>query len=276
MPQVSRAVRSLVLASLPATIRRRILETRPNWRKAAPPGMRFVYGEYLGDIQLHIDTRFLVERIAWTGSYEAELQHHIRRTIAPGAIVLDVGANIGAVTLGLARQVGDTGHVHAFEPAPPNRRRLEANLALNPALAKRITLHPLGLGDRAATLHWHEEPGNPGNGWLRASGAGGIPVAVRALDEVTHELGLPRLDFIKIDVEGMEDAVLRGAAGTLRRWKPALYFETLARFRDEGEGHDSIPGQLRPLGYTFHRLRTDGTAVPLAKGEWASYTLATA
>lgn len=276
MPQVSRAVRSLLLASLPAAVRRRILETRPNWRKAAPPGMRFVYREYLGDIHLHIDTRFLVERIAWTGSYETELQHHIRRTIRPGAIAFDVGANIGAVALGLARQVGDSGHVHAFEPAPPNRRRLEGNLTLNPTLAKRITLHPVGLGDRAATLHWHEEPGNPGNGWLRASSPDGTPVPVRTLDEVTPALRLPRLDFIKIDVEGMEDAVLRGAVETLRRWKPALYFETLARFRDEGAGHASIPGQLRPLGYTFHRLRPDGTAVPLAHGEWASYTLATA
>ncbi|MCC5808190.1 MAG: FkbM family methyltransferase [Opitutales bacterium] len=236
--------------------------------------MSFIYGEYLGDIRLHIDTRYLVERIAWTGAYEPELQHYIRRSLPPGAVALDIGANIGAVTLGLAQQVGQQGRIHAFEPAPPNRKRLAANLDLNPDLARRVDVHPVALGEKSANLYWNEEPGNPGNGWLRDSGK--IPVPVRTLDEVAPQLNLSRLDFIKIDVEGMEEAVLRGGRDTVCRWKPVLYFETLARFRNEGTGHGSILDDLRPLGYRFHRLRTDGTPVPLAPGKWDSYTLAVA
>lgn len=234
--------------------------------------MRFIYREYLGDLEMHIDTRYLVERIAWTGAYEPELQHYIRRRLPAGAVALDIGANVGAVTLGLAKQAGPHGRVHAFEPAPPNRSRLAANLALNPGLARRVEVHPFALGTVPATLYWVEEPGNPGNGWLRDSGE--VPVPVKTLDDVVPELDLPRLDLIKIDVEGMEEAVLRGGRDTLLRWKPALYFETLARFRNEGTGHSSILDDLRPLGYRFHRLHADGTPVPLAPGEWGSYTLA--
>ncbi len=272
MPQVSRTLRNLCLNCLPPGFRHRVLEKWPNWRKAAPRGMRFVYNEYLGDVRLHIDTRYLVERIAWTGSYEPELQHYIRSNLTPGAVALDIGANVGAVSLGLAKQAGPGGRIHAFEPAPPNRERLEANLALNTGLARSVEVHPFALGDTSGTLYWHEEPGNPGNGWLRHSGD--VPVPVRTLDDVVPDLGIDRLDFIKIDVEGMEEPVLRGAARTLRRWKPALYFETLPRFRREGTDHGSILDELRPLGYRFHRLRSDGIPAPLAPGEWGSYTLA--
>lgn len=272
MPQVSRMLRSFCLSSLPAGLRRRLLDACPNWRKAAPEGMAFVYDRYLGDIRIHIDTRFLVERIAWTGSYEADFQNWVGRNIEPGSVVLDIGANVGAITLGLARQVGAAGRVYAFEPAPPNRQRLQANLDLNPDLAQRVTVLPMGLGKEAATLYWHEEPGNPGNGWLRP--AGEEPVEVRTLDGVMGEQGLERLDFIKIDVEGMEWDIFQGATKTLKHWCPTLYFETLSRFREEGEGHAPILELLESLGYQFYRLQSDGSAEPLVAGKWPSYTLA--
>lgn len=252
----------------------KVLNAWPNWRKAAPEGMELIYDRYLDDLKIQIDTRFLVERIAWTGAYEADFQNWIRCNIVPGAVVLDIGANVGAITLGLAKQVGDTGRVHAFEPAPPNRRRLEENLALNPELSERVTVHPFGLGRANETLFWHEEPGNPGNGWLRPEGDEAVPVKV--LDEVVEGLKLSRLDFIKIDVEGMEWPIFQGAEATLKQWKPGLYFETLSRFRKDGEGHEPIREFLESLGYQFYYLKKDGSAEPLVAGKWASYTLALA
>jgi FkbM family methyltransferase len=150
-----------------------------------------------------------------------------RALIGSGAVVLDVGANIGAHTLCFARIVGPTGAVLAFEPQRVLYQMLCGNVALN-ALTNVVANH-LALGSAAGSVPVpqldYAQPGNFGGvalGELGLSGAAsGELVTVVPLDA----LELPRCDFLKIDVEGMERDVLAGAEATIARFQPILYVE---------------------------------------------------
>ena len=274
MAQVSRILRRLVLQALPASARARLLERSPRWRKAAPPGLSFQFDHYLGNLHVAIDTTFLIERLMWSGEFELNLMALIRRHVSAGDVCLDVGANVGASVLALAQAVGDTGRVHAFEPAPPNLQRLRHNLALNPALERRVTLHPVGLSDQPGRLFWRNEPGNPGNGFLGDTGE--HEVTVTTLDQRLEEAGVTRADFMKVDVEGMELKVFRGGRRSLETLRPCLYFETLTRFeRSAGGGlFSEIEQFLRDLNYGLYRIHHDGTVTPAASDHWSSYAWA--
>lgn len=153
-----------------------------------------------------------------------------RRYLQPGATALDVGANIGALTVPLAALVGPAGRVVAFEPQRVLFQLLCANLALNghrnvQALNAAAGIAP-GVLDVPAFDYQSE--GNFGGinltGEFNPAQAIARPperVPVRPLDE----LGLERLDFLKIDVEGMENQVLLGAVHTLERCRPTILLE---------------------------------------------------
>jgi len=240
-----------------------------------PEGLEFVYDRYLGDVRVNINTRFKVERIMWSDAFEPALIHLLKRTARPDWVAFDVGANVGAVALALARFTSPTGHVHAFEPGPPNLVRLRANLALNPALTANITVHAAGVGEAPGELRWQEEEGNPGNAMLGADGSHAVPVIT--LDDFAAKAGLPRLDFIKVDVEGMELSVFRGAKQSLNKFRPVIYFETLSRFGDEhGSKNFAMIEQLLAgeCGYRLHRLDRNGGLHPVSGSAFADYTVA--
>jgi FkbM family methyltransferase len=169
--------------------------------------------------------------------------------LKPGCIAVDAGANIGALTVPMARMVGPTGMVIAFEPQRVLFQLLSANAMLNGLL--NVQGHHAALGTAAGVVDVpalaYDEAGNFGGvmlaGWVRPAEASGRlgeadaslrepqpaptlaaasePVPVRPLDE----LDLGRLDFLKIDVEGMERDVLLGADRTLARCRPFLLVE---------------------------------------------------
>jgi FkbM family methyltransferase len=165
--------------------------------------------------------------------------------------------------------------VHAFEPGPPNLVRLRANLALNPSLAAVVTVHAAGVGEAPGELRWEEEAGNPGNAMLGANGTHAVPVIT--LDDFMAKEGLPRIDFIKVDVEGMELNVFRGARESLKKFRPMIYFETLSRFGDEhGSKNFAMIEQLLvgECGYKLHRLDHSGALYPVNGSAFADYTVA--
>ena len=275
MAQVSRALKRALLLLCPPNVRRRLLEMRPNLRKAAPAGMEFQFDSYLGDISVHIDTTYKVERIMWTGEYEPPLMRFLQTHQTEGWTCLDVGANVGAVALALAKHVGPAGKVYAFEPGPPNQQRLRRNLALNFSLAGRVEVLECGVGDSPGELWWAEEEGNPGNALLSERGTHKIPVIT--LDAFLRQRSLPCVDFVKIDVEGMELQVMHGARQLLRSFYPALYFETLPRYVNSAMG---VPfTEIRKLlegefGYELYRLTSAGEPRRLQGSSHAGYTLA--
>jgi FkbM family methyltransferase len=163
----------------------------------------------------------------------AMLCHMVR----PGDVVYDCGANLGLYARFLAGTLG-AGRVVAFEPSPDNRRFLAANLALG-GIADRVTVLPMALADEDGMAEFQVDDVQTSSGTL-SKVTGGMPsegrrnlrlapltdqVLCRRLDTVVAEEKLPLPDVIKIDVEGAEALLLRGAAGLLRERRPALVVE---------------------------------------------------
>ena len=194
-----------------------------------------------------------------SGEYDPETAHVMRTFVEPGDVCIDVGANVGAHVLLLAKLVAPTGRIYAFEPGPPIFERLKTNLALNPGLSGVVTPERLGISDTEGKLFWNEDTGNRGNAHLR--GTAGIEVPVTTLDEYFARLPpRGRISFTKVDVEGMEYEVLHGAVGLLARDRPILYFETMRGARAiviKRSGKDPftlLENLLVPLGYTLFRI----------------------
>jgi FkbM family methyltransferase len=160
------------------------------------------------------------------GEYFETEVNVFRRFVSAGDVVLDVGANIGAHSLALARLVGPGGLVFAFEPQRIVFQTLCANMALNSldnvhCVNAAVSDIPgrLGLAD--------PDPGVANNfGGAQVSMLAGAPQAALVERLVLDDfLNIGRLKLIKIDVEGMEASVLRGARRLLSQFKPVLYVE---------------------------------------------------
>ena len=151
----------------------------------------------------------------------------MRQLLWPGAVVVEAGANIGALTVPLARIVGAQGHVIAFEPQRLQFQILCANLALNGLY--NVFAHQQGLGrapgEARVPVILPDQDVNFGGVSLEANQ--GEPVQIVTIDS----LKLKGLSLLKADVEGMEHAVLEGGRETIARLRPALYVECDRRDR---------------------------------------------
>lgn len=138
--------------------------------------------------------------------------------IHPGDVVIDAGANIGALTIFFAKTVGAGGAVIAYEPLRFIHQMLCANIALNELTHVHARHAALGesSGQAAAPVPDYRQLADFGGFSI---GAGDDIVSVETVDS----LNLQRLRFIKIDVGGMETCVIRGAAQTVQRLRPILY-----------------------------------------------------
>lgn len=163
----------------------------------------------------------------------------------------DVGAHIGNHSLYFAAICGLA--VHAWEPHEASRVQLEANIALNPD--PDITVHPWAAGaednrGRFTPGMWIEfDPTRDGDA-LKLE-RGDIPV-----HRIDDHLDVPDLAVIKVDVEGMEAAVLAGASGHIDRSRPVIYSET-----HTPESHASVLAVLEPYGYRMTRAIRMGSVM---------------
>lgn len=170
------------------------------------------------------------------------------KSLEPTGLAVDVGANIANHTLWLAMVCGMD--VVAFEPRESARVKFRDNVALND-LEDRVTLHSMALGDRDQAEQ--ATASHVGKGRMQV-GAGDIPV--RTLDSFE----LQDVGLLKIDVEGMEQAVIRGGIEMITREKPIIYAEAW-----DDEYREATGELLRPLGYTagpklrWHQQRWDPT-----------------
>ena len=179
--------------------------------------------------------------------FEAEV-NIFRAFVVEGDTVLDVGANIGVHALPLARFVGPTGVAYAFEPQRIAFQTLCANMALNSL--DNVHCVNAAVSDAAGSLHLSDvNPDMPNNfGGVELAVVTGPPQAPAVRQLVLDDfLAVDRLKLVKIDVEGMESAVLRGARRTLDRFKPVLYVEN-----DRVENSPELISLLGELGYDIY------------------------
>jgi FkbM family methyltransferase len=176
--------------------------------------------------------------------YEQSMLEDIGPRLPEGGLVLDIGANIGNHTVFFAKVLG--AKVLCFEPNPAVQAILKANVDLN-NLGDRVEVHNIALGAEAGTGRVeNENPSNLGMAKVVRSDGG---VRIARLDDIIKN---EHVDLVKIDVEGMESDVLRGATATLHRCRPLLLIEcgTL-------ESLTSVEAQLRPLGYRKIKVYND-------------------
>jgi FkbM family methyltransferase len=199
----------------------------------------------------HLDLHDMVD---WYVYYDFEVpaMTTLFSLMKQGDWIVDIGANMGAVTLAAADRVGPAGHVFSFEPHPDNFRRLRHNVSLNNY--SNLTLIQKGLGERATTLpmtterednkglYRVEELPKKGNAAL---------VEVVTLDEYLMDQGpLSHIDLIKIDVEGYEMKVLAGAKNTIQRFRPTLFVEVVdSQLVEFGDSAEELVSAISQLGY---------------------------
>jgi FkbM family methyltransferase len=184
----------------------------------------------------------------WIGTYERELQHILVRTVRPGQVVWDIGANVGFFALLAARLVGPSGRVIAVEPVPRNLELLHRHLMLNHV--GNVTVLPQAVSDSRGTVRFDTRH-SPSMGRIDASGS--IEVIVTTIDELVAT-GIPAPQVIKMDIEGAESRALAGASQTLREHRPLVLLSTHG-----WKQHESCTQALQALGYSV-TLRRDGGA----------------
>lgn len=199
-------------------------------------------------------------------SYEAPvIDILIELTRADPGVFLDVGANTGIYTLAVAA-AEHSARVIAFEPLESVRDLLRRNVGLNPVLASRITIEPVGLSNETGSFRFYETINDQGFVSTSSSldiqhvqvvGGEHVERTIRTttLDDFADALGEKTISLMKIDVEGHEHAVISGGRQTLARHRPILTVEFLGSaesgpiddllVRDNYLAFAMAPGELR-------------------------------
>ena len=202
--------------------------------------------------------------------YEEEIEF-FETFLRPGDRMLDIGANFGLYSLMAAARVGPAGRVDAFEPFPESFALLGRNISANRSGIVHAFPFALGEGSSTATLSIHADPGRNSIANLGEASVGTLPVRVEPLDAVLPEPGRP-VDAIKIDVEGWELAVFRGATRVLTASRPVIVMEVNPdRCASAGSSYEALLAHLTALGYEFFLYRGGRTLrreMPTAFGNW--------
>lgn len=187
----------------------------------------------------------------------------VRRSLMPGSVFIDAGAYHGWYALAASQVVGETGLVLAFEPNPDTFAILMRNVSLNGR--RNLRAFNVALSDVDGTVWLYRGPGDEASSALAqvAGGAGQDRVSAKRLDEVLADLHVSRVDVMKIDVQGAEARVFRGAMTTLRSSRPLLIFEVDPDAANNmGVSTREAWDVLAGLGYGFFR-RASASLEPL-------------
>lgn len=215
--------------------------------------------------------------IFFLGEYEADTNQVLAEWIKPGMTVIEAGANHGSETVILGKLVGETGHVFAFEPVPRLMNHLKLNLAIN-NLDKTVCPVQLAIGEKDETVIFHlpaadaANQGMPSKYEFSTAGAR-LEVPQKSLDNWLTENDIRRVDFIKMDIQGAEIDLLRGAKNCLQTMRPVLYLEA----DDVQSGNSSrtiqqLFDELEAADYAVQLVEISGryplTGANLKAGNW--------
>lgn len=198
------------------------------------------------------------------GDLEPETRAEILRNLPRDGAFLDVGANLGIFSIGIARARPDV-VVHAIEPNPRTAALLRRSVAWN-RFGDRVSIHEVALSDVEGELSFYDNPDNAGDSHLLGAGeevsdgAHLVRVPVRALDRFEEFLaavraGGRRIACMKMDIQGPEVLALRGMRAFLREHRPAIIVEatddSLCRF---GFHQGDLRSELEAQGYGVARM----------------------
>jgi len=219
--------------------------------KKRDPGMPLLLSWYDGttvDVTLGNDNSLC---LYVCGSFEPNEFAFLDRVLRPGMVFVDVGANDGYYTLFAARRVGPSGRVVAAEPSSRERAHLQRNLGRNGL--DNVSVVPAAIGAAVGLADLHLAHGvHAGHNTLGSFAHDDVVraslerVPIEPLDAVIARLGLARVDFVKIDVEGAEARVIAGASTVLNSMRPLLLLEVNDKaLRAQGNCADTLIATLR-------------------------------
>lgn len=189
-----------------------------------------------------ITTYALLEQETW---FEKELGF-LPHIVTPGMTVIDIGANLGVYSIAMAKLVGENGRVFAFEPTSATRDRLETSRQANALPNLEIVGRALSDSERLGRIVFG---GSSEVNHLGADGEGET-VEISSLDIESRRLGWNGPDFIKIDAEGEEEAIIRGAEKLFNQASPIVMME----IRAEATLNSGLVGKMAELAYAPYRL----------------------
>lgn len=226
-----------------------------------------------GELKMHLHlSEHMQRRIFWMGYYSTDIVALLKRMLMPGMVVVDVGANIGEITLIAAQRVGRTGRVVAFEPVNVIADQLAEHVRINDLSQVVIKREALGRTARDhvpiyASCGQDVSDENQGLASLYGESEGQEPIEyvnITTLDDTVVSLSLSRVDLIKIDVEGGELPCLQGAESMLRRFRPMLIVEVQAfSARQAGWDVSELFQYLHGFGYEFFTIGPRGRLMVL-------------
>ena len=264
---------------LPVSLKQRLYQARPladlirrSLNRAAPQGLTVVEVAAGGLAGFRMQLDLQSEKDYWLGTYEPELQAALEALLEPGMIAYDVGANIGYISLLLARRVGDGGRVFAFEALPANLERLRLNLDLNGKLGV-VEIIPAAVADAERPLQFLV---GPSNGMGKVEGSAGrqgdiygesLIVPGVSLDAFVYQQGHPLPHLVKMDIEGGETLALPGMKRLLMEARPILLLEL------HGPQSAQVAWELlTEVGYRLCQMRPNFPPVASLKTlDWKAY-----
>jgi FkbM family methyltransferase len=175
-----------------------------------------------------------------------------RTQIREGMTVIDVGANVGVYTFSAAQRVGVAGRVYAVEPFSGCVRALEETCRVNGLTQVRVRAGAASDANGTARLALHSASEVNSLEFGAAGTENFEVVRCFTLDSLVEEEGLQRVDWLKIDAEGHEMSVLRGAERLIRAFKPGILYENIA---SGNRSNSSVAAHLQSLGYQLFRYR---------------------
>ncbi len=178
----------------------------------------------------------------WLGTYELDKQHALKRFVGPGMTVYDIGAQAGFYTLFFSRLVGGNGRVYAFEPCPYEVHFLVDHVRMN--RLTNVCVIQGAVAEKTGFVGMSTDRGRCQN---RICDNGDTSLIVPCVSLTGS--GLPLPDLIKIDVEGAESAVLRGAQKILREARPVVFVAL-----HSPEQRENCAMLLREAGYAIYDL----------------------
>jgi FkbM family methyltransferase len=204
----------------------------------------------INGITYELDLREVIDSsLYFTNTYEVKIDRLFDKYVKPGSTVVDIGANIGLHTLRSALLTGEKGKVIAIEPSTWAINKLRQNLELNPQLNRIIEIRHHALGEdveQSITLGFQSS--------YRLNGKNKIyseAIDVLTLDSIADQNSLKHVDFIKIDVDGHELHILRGAKNMLSISKPVLVVEFTPSYSASYLTElTAIEAYLQSLGYS--------------------------
>jgi FkbM family methyltransferase len=208
-------------------------------------------------------TRDLIQRHLYVfGVWEPDATAAIRPYLRTGSTVVDVGANVGYFSLLAATAVGPGGAVHAVEALPSTVDLLRRNLALNGTA--NVVVHPVAVGDRPGEVEMFKASESFIGSSSTHSGEvseGRVPRVT--LDDLLAGVGGAEVTLLKIDVEGDEESVLRGATRLLGQMRPSsAALVELAPPEETGgtAGGESVVRLMSDFGFTPFVIRNEYSA----------------